>query len=206
MEEHGEIRNRRAFREDSCTHAGGDFNDLHSDIACSRGPCHTRSHAPADELTSSRRRPGLGVRNWGIWETYFCKTSSPSLDDSHSARQCQSLQTSRIRQLSESCSAPPAREHLSENRARNAQLSLASAEEPILQQNTSRSQSPSCQACSCSSRGSGSFVSFLLAVFLLFLSTLAPTAMAAVANVKLVPSGVLEMTVSWTDSPQIGAT
>lgn len=235
MEEHGETRCRRDFRDGSCTHAGGDCNKLHSDTACCRGPedqdqgfetgdagqptsakrhlqhgssCPLSSHAPADagaaEWTSSRLRPGSGARNWGRLTTYFCKTSIHCFDDSHSAHQCQSLQTSLIRQLSESCSAPPAREHFSETRARNSPLTLASPEETILRQHKLPSQSPSRQACSCSSRGSGSFISFLLALVMFFFSTLVPTAMAAVANVELIPSGVLEMTVTWTDSPQTG--
>lgn len=46
---------------------------------------------------------------------------------------------------------------------------------------------------------------FLLAI--LFLAALSPTALAGIVqgSVKLIPSGVLQMTAEWTDSPKTGA-
>ena len=182
--------------------AGGDCF-----CTCRRASCcdlgrHLASRAPAQEQGSKRRRPAKAeFIFWGSWVRWLCKSSNSCLHPSNTANP----QETSIRRLTEDSSHPQSQEHISKTTVRRQMRTHTAADDTQVQQYTSRLQSHSRRTYSDSSSGRGPYV-FLLAM--LFLAALLPAAKTDIVqgSVKLIPSGVLQMTAEWTDLPKTGAT
>jgi hypothetical protein len=138
---------------------------------------------------SSRRRP----ESPGSWSS--CPAHLTSLDVSHPAHLCQSPNT-RIQVRADTTVSAPS-EHVS-------RVDVISGE-PHSHKSQSQSQSHSHPGRMHRHLGRGVLI---LLLGLLISVTMLPTALAGIArgDVSLTPSGVLEMTASWIDSPKTGAT
>ena len=211
MEERGEHRGRCNCSKTNCAHGGGDSDDFMAGGNCSFSSRSSVGvgHCPPPVMSTkldgrSRRRPGEEeVRNWGSWARWLA--SRPCLDVPHWAHSGQFTKVRRIQQLSDGSASPSSHTHFSETIVCSQLPAQAPADDTLAQHSTSRLQSHPRGTRSGSSSGSGSH-GFLLAIFLL--ATLLPMAMANIVagSVTLIPSGVLQMTAYWNDSPKTGAT
>ena len=206
-----EHHSMRACNQFDCAHtqgdpqhgrAGGDCSCTCRCASCCDLGRQLAARAPAQQQGSKcRRLAKAGFIFWGSWVRWLCKSSNSCL---HSSNMANPQETS-IRRLTEDSSHPQSQEHISKTTVRRPMHTHTAADDTQVQQYTSRLQSHPRRTYSGSSSGRGPYV-FLLAM--LFLAALLPAAKAGIVegSVKLIPSGVLQMTAEWTDLPKTGAT
>jgi len=182
--------------------AGGDYSCTCRCTSCCDLGRHLAARAPAQEQGSKRRRPAkTEFIFWGSWGRWLCNSSDSYLHSSNTANP----QETSIRRLTEDSSHPQSHEHISETTVRSQMRTHTAVDDTQVQQYTSPLQSHPRRTYSDSSSGRGPYV-FLLGMF--FWAALLTAAKADIVqgSVKLIPSGVLQMTAEWTDLPKTGTT
>lgn len=166
----------------------------------SRSPQERRcdDHSMAPHSAGVRSRPDEHVCSHS--QRAACSHGSSSQEQS-----CRLTRAWRIRQLLDSFSPSLAQEQFSASRQHDRPRALSLSDCTIARKKSLKSNPV--RASSGSRPGSGSFG--ILRILLLILTAaafLVPTCRAAIqsGSAVLTPSGVLEMTASWVDSPQEG--
>ena len=184
-------------------HAGdseSEFRARESHGERSRSPqerrCDTHSMAPDSAGVRSRPDEHMCSHSQRAARSHGCSSREQS---------CQLTRAWRIRQLLDSFSPSLAQEHFTASRQHDRPRALSLSDRAIARKKFSKSNPV--RASSGSRPGSGSFG--ILRILLLILTAaafLVPTCRAAIqrGSAVLTPSGVLEMTASWVDSPQEG--